>query len=230
VSSLEYLTYEFGGLDENALCFGLRYDRRIMILPPLFDEMNRVRRMLVQAMRALDAQECGSFMPDLPGCNESLAALAAQDLSSWRSAVVAAASQIGATHVATIRGGALIDDAVSGLPHWRLAPVKGQSLLKTMVRTRIAGAKEEGMALTEAGLLAEAQLQQMSFAGNLLSSAMVAQLAQAVPADLGDVVERRLGEDIVGSTLWLRAEPQHDFAMSDSIANDLAIWSLPCGG
>jgi hypothetical protein len=230
VSSLEYLTYEFEGQNENALCFGLHHDRRILILPPLFDEMNRVRRMLVQAMRDLDAQGCGSIMPDLPGCNESLAALDVQDLSLWRSAVVAASSQFGATHVAAIRGGALIDDALPDLPHWRLAPAKGQSLLKTMIRTRIAGAKEEGVALTEAGLLADAQSRPVSFAGNRLSPAMVAQLGEAVPAELGNAVERRLGEDIQGSTLWLRAEPQDDLAMSQSIAHDLAAWSLSCGG
>jgi hypothetical protein len=230
VSAHLYLTYDIGGHVEQALCFGLHHERRILILPPLFDEMNRVRRMLVQAMRALEAQGCGSILADFPGCNESLAALNAQDLTTWRAAVVAAVAQSGATHVAAIRGGALIDDAVPELPHWRLAPVKGQSLLKTMIRTRIAGAKEDGFALTEAGLLKEAQSQPVSIAGNLLSPSMVAQLGEAVPAELGNAVERRLGEDIQGSTLWLRAEPQDDLAMSQSIAHDLAAWSLSCGG
>jgi hypothetical protein len=204
--------------------------RRILILPPLFDEMNRVRRMLVQAMRALEAQSCGSILPDLPGRNESLATLEAQDLASWRAAVAAAAEQLGATHVAAIRGGALLDDALPDLPHWRLAAVKGQSLLKAMIRTRIAGAKEEGIALNEAGLMAEAMARPVSFAGNMLSPAMVVQLGEAVPAELGNVVERRLGDDLEGSTLWLRAEPQDDAAMSDSLAQDWAKWSQSCGG
>jgi hypothetical protein len=226
----EYRTYDFAGLGEQALCCGIGHGRRILILPPLFDEMNRVRRMLVQAMRMLEAHGCGSILPDLPGCNESLAKLEAQNLASWRAAVLAAAEQLGATHVAACRGGALLDDALPDLPHWRLAPVKGQSLLKAMIRTRIAGAKEEGIALTEAGLMAEAMAGPVSFAGNLLSPSMVTQLGEAVPAELGNIVERRLGEDVEGSTLWLRAEPQDDAAMSASLAQDWATWSQSCGG
>jgi hypothetical protein len=230
VSGPEYRTYDFAGLGEQALCFGMGNTRRILILPPFFDEMNRVRRMLVQAMRMLEAQGCGAILPDLPGCNESMAKLEAQDLSSWRAAVAAAAEQLGATHVAAIRGGALLDDALPDLPHWRLAPVKGQSLLKAMIRTRIAGAKEEGIALTEAGLMAEAMAGPLSFAGNVLSPSMVTQLGEAVPAELDNVVERRLGDDLEGSTLWLRAEPQDDAAMSASLAQDWAQWSQSCGG
>jgi hypothetical protein len=230
VTAPDYRTYDFAGLGEQALCCGMGHSRRILIVPPLFDEMNRVRRMLVQTMRMLAAQGCGSILPDFPGYNESLAKLEAQDLASWRSAVAAAAEQLGATYVAAIRGGALLDDALPDLPHWRLAPVKGQSLLKAMIRTRIAGAKEEGVALTEAGLMAEAMAGPVSFAGNVLSPSMVAQLAEAVPAEYSNVFERRLGEDVEGSTLWLRAEPQDDAAMSASIASDWAIWSQSCGG
>ncbi len=223
-----YRTYDFAGASEQALCFGLGHERRVLIVPPLFDEMNRVRRMLVQAMRALDALGVGSILPDLPGCNESQSALEVQDLASWRSAVVAAAEQLGATHVAALRGGALIDDGAVHLPHWRLAPVKGHSLLKTMIRTRIAGAKEEGVALTEAGLMAEALAGPVAFAGNLLSPAMIAQLVEATPAELTRCTERKLGEDFEGSTLWLRAEPQDDPTMSANIAHDLDQWSRTC--
>jgi hypothetical protein len=228
VSAGEYRLYDFAGHSEQALCFGLRHDRRILILPPLFDEMNRVRRMLVQAMRALDALGTGSILPDLPGCNESQSALEVQDLASWRSAVVAAADQLGATHVAALRGGALIDDGALHLPHWRLASVKGQSLLKMMIRTRIAGAKEEGLALTEAGLMKDALSGPVAFAGNLLSPAMIAQLVEAVPAGMANCTERKLGEDLEGSSLWLRAEPQDDAAMSANIAHDLDRWSRTC--
>ncbi len=230
MSAPEYRTYEWAGLDEQAMCFGMEHARHILILPPLFDEMNRVRRMVVQAMRVLDAMECGSILPDLPGCNESIAALPEQDLSSWRNAVASAAQQMGATHIASIRGGALMDDGVPQLPHWRLAPVKGASLLKTMIRTRIAGAKEDGIILTEAGLMEAAKNEPLNFAGNMLSPSMVAQLAEAVPAPLHSLKECRLGEDIEGSPLWLRAEPQDDPAMAASIAKSLSQWSQSCGG
>lgn len=229
MSTPEYRTYSFNGHDEFCLCFGAGHTRQILIIPPLFDEMNRTRRMMVQAMRDLDARGVGSMLVDLPGCNESMAGLAEQSLDSWRAAVAACAEQLGATHIASLRGGALVDDAPA-LPHWRLAPAKGSSLLKTMIRTRIAGEKEAGKATTEAELMAAAETAPLELAGNLLGPEIVAQLATAEPAPLANLTERKLGEDIAGSPLWLRAEPQDDAAMSASIAADLERWSASCGG
>jgi len=142
-------SYSFEGFDEQLLGFGGANDERcILIIPPLFDEMNRVRRMLVQTMRELSGRRISSVLPDLPGTNESRAKLLDQDLDTWRAALSAAAAQVGATHVASLRGGTLIDDGVSA-PHWRLAPVKGSNLLKAMLRTRIAGDKEAGIVSIE---------------------------------------------------------------------------------
>ncbi|MFN3749157.1 MAG: hypothetical protein ACK4SJ_10775 [Sphingorhabdus sp.] len=226
----EYRTYQFAGHDEHVLCFGAGSSRRILIIPPLFDEMNRCRRMLVQAMRALAERGAGSVLLDLPGCNESHAALEAQSLSTWREAVVAAATQLGATHMASLRGGALIDDGAVNVPHWRLVPAKGSSLLKTMIRTRIAGDKEAGKQTSEAQLLAEAQKAPIELAGNVLGPAMVAELTNAEPSEILQLTLRLLGQDIAGSPLWLRTEPQDDPAMSAAIAADLDQWSATCVG
>jgi hypothetical protein len=216
-----YRSYGQGNL---CLCLGAENSRNILIISPLFDEMNRMRRVLVSAMRTLAEDGVSSMLIDLPGCNESLAPLETQDLASWRQAVADCAGQLGATHIASVRGGALVDDGVA-LPHWRLAPVKGSSLLKTMIRTRIAGEKEAGKATTEAELMAAAQAAPLELGGNLLDPAMVAQLATAEPVPLANLTTRKLGEDITGSPLWLRAEPQDDAAMSASIAADLDRWS-----
>lgn len=229
-ATLHHSSYEFEGQSEPALCFGRGHSRQILIVPPLFDEMNRVRRMLVQAMRALDGHAAGSVLIDLPGCGESAEPLSSQTLTRWRDAVASAAEQIKATHVASLRGGALIDDGATGLPRWRLAPVKGASLLKTMIRTRIAGAKEEGVVVTEAELMAVAELGPIALAGNHLGPDMVAQLAVALPSEAGRMIERKLGQDFVGSPLWMRAEPQDDAAMSANIAADWDRWSATCGG
>lgn len=226
----EYRTYHFAGHDEHVRRFGAGSSRQILIIPPLFDEMNRCRRMLVQAMRGLAERGVGSMLIDLPGCNESPSALEEQSLSTWREVVTAAASQLGATHIASLRGGALIDDRVADLPHWRLAPAKGSSLLKTMIRTRIAGDKEAGKSTNEAGLMDAAKTAPIELAGNLLGPAMVAELANAEPAEVTQLTVRALGQDIAGSTLWLRAEPQDDPAMSAAIAADLDQWSATCGG
>jgi hypothetical protein len=229
VTKPEYRTYNFNGQDEFCLCFGAGTARQILIVPPLFDEMNRMRRVLVSAMRDLADRGVGSMVIDLPGCNESLAALENQDLAHWRQAVAECAEQLGATHIASFRGGALVDDGAK-LPVWRLAPAKGASLLKTMIRTRIAGEKEAGRSLTEAELLAHAETGPIELAGNMLGSAMVALLQSAVLATPPNCTERKLGEDIAGSPLWLRAEPQDDPAFAAAIAADLDSWSASCGG
>ena len=224
MSAPEYLTYNHAGRDEFCLRFGIGSARQILIVPPLFDEMNRMRRVLVSAMRGLAGRGAGSVLIDLPGCNESLARLEDQQLDGWRDAVAACAVQLGATHVASVRGGALVD-GVSELPHWRLAPAKGSSLLKTMIRTRIAGEKEAGRNLSEAELLAQAETGPIELAGNLLGAEMVAHLSVAEPDPLQNLTERKLGDDIAGSPLWLRAEPQDDPAMAARIAEDLDRWS-----
>lgn len=186
--------------------------------------------MLVQAMRGLAERGVDGLLIDLPGCNESPAALENQSLSIWRDAVGAAAAQLGATHIASLRGGTLVDDGAPDMPHWRLAPAKGPGLLKTMVRTRIAGDKEIGKTTSEAGLMEAARTAPIALGGNLLGPALVAELATAEPSEIPRLTVRALGQDIMGSPLWLRAEPQDDPAMSAAIADDLDQWSASCGG
>lgn len=224
-----YPSYAVGGQTEQCLAFGADYQRQILIVPPLFDEMNRVRRMLVEMMRALNQRGVGSLLIDLPGCNESLVPLETQDLNSWRAAVSSCAQQWGATHIASLRGGALIDDGPS-LPHWRLAPAKGSTIVKTLIRMRIAGDKEAGRDTSEAALMDTAARGPLDLGGIRLGPSMIAALANAAPFALPELAERKLGEEIIGSPLWLRAEPQDDATMSASIAEDLDRWSASCGG
>ena len=99
-----------------------------------------------------------------------------------------------------------------------------------MIRTRIAGDKEAGRSTSETELLAAAQSGPIELAGNRLGPAMVAELASTEPQDTAQLVVRALGQDISGSPLWLRAEPQDDAAMSAAVAADLDQWSASCGG
>jgi hypothetical protein len=206
--------------------------RHILIVPPLFDEMNRMRRVLVSAMRELAVAGISSSLPDLPGCNESIAKLADQDLDIWRGAITAAAQQSGASHIASIRGGTLIDDGPAALPHWRLSPVKGGSLLKTMLRTRIASDKEAGVITSMDSLLELGSCAPIELAGNMLSPAMLASLNDAEAAMIPNAVTATLGDgpgDVKGSAIWMRAEPQDDPQMAASIASQLDHWSSACG-
>ncbi len=234
--SFRAFTYKFDGQDE--YCPGIdpgapKALRRILLVAPLFDEMNRTRRLLTGTMRALAEKGIASFLPDLPGTNESNADLVDQDISRWQDAVAAAAEQHGATHIASIRGGALVDLASPYLPHWRLAPVKGAILLKTMLRTRVAGDREAGIITTAEDLVIEAAHKPVLLAGNWLNPLMMAHLNEAEPRAVEVMRIVSLGAEdgaITGSALWLRAEPQDDPDMAQAIADDLDRWSASCGG
>lgn len=228
-----HLTYSFDGHEEVCLAFGPdNATRRILIIPPLFDAMNRVRAMLVVAMRDLAERGIVAMLPDIPGCNESLAAISSQTIENWQGAMTAAAQQLSATHVASIRGGTLIDSGIA-LPHWRLASVKGASLLKTMLRTRIAADKEAGKTSSAETLMAAAQTAPIELSGYLLGADMLTGLDAALPDTSMGAHEVSVGEEpgqLLGKPIWLRAEPQEDPDMSAAFAAELDRWSASCGG
>lgn len=203
----------------------------IVFVPPLFEEANRSRRTLVLAMRALATNGFAALLPDLPGQNESLVPLANVDLDRWQDALAALAAAIdGPTIVASLRGGALIDHRAKAAAWWRLAPVGGASLLRTLMRARVSADREAGIASSLESLQAAAQTAPLLLAGNALSPAMIAGLraAEAQPVELLRSIP--LGEGgIAGTPLWLRAEPGEDAAMARAIAADIAAWSKTCG-
>lgn len=205
----------------------------ILIVPPLFEEANRTRRTLVLAMRALAADGFAALLPDLPGQNESLVPLEKVDLASWQNALAEAAATIdGPLIIASLRGGALIDHHPKAAAWWRLAPVGGASLLRTLMRARVAADREGGVTSSLDGLQAEAATAPLLLAGNRLSPAMIAQLGSAETQPVARLRTVTLGsgaDAIAGTPLWLRAEPGEDAAMAKAIAADIAAWSTACG-
>jgi hypothetical protein len=221
--SLYHLQYPFAGRSEYALCCGPEAaECRVLIIPPLFDEMNRMRRVLVSAMRALSAFGVASVLPDLPGCNESEAALRDQNLNAWQGAVISASAHFAITHVFSVRGGCLIDD-IPLLPKLRLAPVKGKSVLNLLIRSRISGDNEGGLKTTSEQLAAEARMGFADLAGNHINASLWHQLGTAIPVQHPFCDECTV-TDIDGSAIWLRAEPQDDPAMAAGIARRLENW------
>jgi len=91
------------GGEEYALAFDRNRPKRVLVLPAWFDEGNKLRHFTVEVMRRLDGAGVDSFLPDLPGCNESLAPLEQQTLQSWRAEAAEAAWFFSATHVLAIR-------------------------------------------------------------------------------------------------------------------------------
>ena len=61
---------------------------------------------------------------------------------------------------------------------------------------------------------------------------MIAQLGTAETQPVAPLRTVTLGsgaDAIVGTPLWLRAEPGEDTAMAAAIAADIAAWSTTCG-
>ncbi|MBR2174333.1 hypothetical protein [Sphingopyxis sp.] len=203
----------------------------VLIVPPLFEEANRTRRTLVLAMRALAAEGFAAMLPDLPGQNESLVPLEQIDLARWQDALAEVAAGIdGPTLVASVRGGVLIDHQVKAAAWWRLAPVGGVSLLRTLMRARVSADREAGLTSSLESLQEEAKAQPLLVAGNRLSPEMVAQLGTSEAQAVEPLRNVGLGADgIAGTPLWLRAEPGEDAAMAKAIAADISAWSTTCG-
>ena len=188
---------------------------RLLILPALFDEANKLRRQSVETMRRLDAAGIDSFLPDLPGCNESLRPLESQTLTGWREAAWAAAEHFDATHLLAIRAGALL--APPGLPGWRYAPFSGASALRGMLRARVIAAREAGRSEKLEDLQAAGRTQGIDLAGYRIGPELFVELEQARVQEsdkLADIAQ----DDIGGSGLWLRAEPDEAPSQADALA------------
>lgn len=231
-STLELSSFPFRDHEELCLRAGHDCEYQILLIPPLFDEMNRTRQVLVDVMRRLEERGIGSFLPDLPGTNESLFPRPEAKLSIWREALGNCRNAIGSNaFVAGFRGGCLIDDLAPDMPHWRLSPVDGKRLLRTMMRTRIASEKEAGITTTLNDLSAQAADETLNLAGNAISPQMFTELQNATTASLASVRQVRLNSDpkpadgrIAGSALWLRAEPDSDPELAEAISRDIAEW------
>lgn len=206
------------GSEEYALSFDRGRALRLLVLPALFDESNKLRHFTVEIMRRLDAADIDSFLPDLPGCNESLAPLERQSLSHWREAAAEAAAHFKATHVLSLRAGALT--APRDLPGWRYAPVSGASALRALLRARVIAAKEAGRRETRDGLLETGTREGLELAGYRLGATMIAQLGES---ELPETVQRDIAQsEIGGAGLWLRAEPDHDPRQAQALADLVA--------
>ena len=207
-----------GQCEEFALAFDRGRDLRILIVPALFDEANRMRRMLVDAMRLLDAAGIDTFLPDLPGCNESPQDFAAQSLHGWRTAMEQAARHFGASDVLAVRGGALVYPAT--LPGWVLEPAKGPSILRQLIRARTIAAREAGQHEDSAALLEKGRSEGLDLAGYQCGASLIAGLQDALPQIEGQriIAQAELG----GGGLWLRAEPAAAAGQSAALARIIA--------
>ena len=203
-----------------ALAFDKGRAHRVLVLPAWFDEGNKLRHFTAEVMRRLDGSGIDSFLPDLPGCNESLAPLEQETLESWRAAAAEAARHFAATHVLAIRAGAMI--APDALPGWRYAPLAAASQLRALLRARVLSAREAGREENREPLLAEGRARGLDLGGYRLGATMIADLAEGELAPAPGQRDIAQG-DLGGPGLWLRAEPDHDSKQADALAAIIAM-------
>ncbi len=217
---MQFVQWPCGETQESALVFDDFRRWRLLIVPALFDEANRMRRFTVEVMRRLNNAGVDCILPDLPGTGESLSPLEAQTPEAWRAAVAAAAKHFRASHVLGIRGGALL--LPEGLPGWRYGPQNGASALRQMIRARIMSSREAGVTESQEGLLAVALEGGIELVGYRLGAEFIRQyqsLTASPSPTVSDIDQDMLG----GGGLWLRAEPSEDRAQADALAAILAI-------
>ena len=204
-----------GSAQEMVLAFDHGRRHRILILPPLFDEANKLRHQLRDVMRRLDRAGIDCFLPDLPGCNESTAPLADQTLTGWRNGVEAAMQEFGTTHLLAVRGGALL--LPDKRPGWSYSSVSGAAILRAMVRARVIASREAGSEEESAAIQQEGRERGVVLAGWHIGPRMFYELGEARPVER-DNITPILHTAIGGQPLWLRAEPDADPAQAEALA------------
>jgi hypothetical protein len=193
----------------------------VLFVPPLFEELNRTRALIVAVMRALAVEGHSGWLPDLSGTSESVVGLEEVTWEYWRADVTAASRHVAeasgrAPLVAAIRGGCLLDDAAEGDCRWRFAPVNGSSLARDLERASLGGGAEwAGYHAAGAGLRES--------------------LAAATPGPASLLRTVRLATDggqadakIEGPALWRRSEPGSSADLAAALAKDIGEWRRTC--
>lgn len=189
----------------------------ILVLPPLFEEMNRTRALIASVMRDLAGRGYACWLPDMPGTGESERALEDCTWNDWRDAARAAGTLLGCPATVSLRGGCLLDDAIEARCHWRFAPVEGASLARDLARSGL---------MTAGGS-----------AGYTLSEDLAAGLRDAKLQPVAPLRVARLASDLAeadakldGPALWRRSEPANSSELAAAIASDVDGWMKRCGG
>ena len=213
--------------DEMARVFQADRKHRLLVIPPLFDEHNKLRHQLVEVMRRLHLSGIDSVMPDLPGQNESTLLLRDQTLESWREGIKAAIAHFKPTRFLSVRAGALLVPV--GIPGWDYAPTGGKQVLRGMLRARIISAKEAGREESTDELMQWGRSDGIELAGWHLGPDMFRQLESA---EIGESpIRGKIEQAMVGGKpLWLRAEPDDDPEQADALAAVIAVSIDSAGG
>ncbi len=214
------LTYTVSGSLEFLLAYGPNDGPQVIVLQPLFEEMNRCRALVSALCRGLARHGISCWLPDLPGTGESPRALEGVRWAEWQEAVRSVderiRTQTGRSPASiALRGGALLDGAIESR-RWRLTPTSGRSLLSDLRRSALMGGGDPSAP-----------------AGYRLGPELTQSLQAADCVDGSNTRTIRLGSDdrpadrqVEGSPVWRRPEPTADPALADILITDIASWTM----
>jgi hypothetical protein len=214
------VSYSVSGSPEFLLGYGPNDGPQLIVIQPLFEEMNRCRALVSTLCRGLARQGIGCWLPDLPGTGESPRALESVSWAQWQAAVRSVDELVRAQtgrspNSIALRGGALLDGAIE-TRRWRLAPTSGRSLLSDLRRSALMGGGDPS-----------------SPAGYRLGPELTQALQAADSVDGFNIRTLRLGSDdrpadrhVEGSPIWRRPEPGTDPALANIIIEDVASWTM----
>ncbi len=220
-----YDRYETGPWQEWMMRIGPAGGRPMLILPPLFEEMNRTRAFLAAIMRCLARRGFCCWLPDLPGTGESRQPLEAVRWEHWGKAARDASAHVAAVAgtvpvEASVRGGTLLDGG--GAARWHFAPVEGASLARDLLRASMVSQDELTGPVVE-------------LAGYPVADALLAQLRAARPVAPARLRVVRLESDrgeadlkVPGPALWRRSEPAKAPELATALACDISQWVDRC--
>jgi len=218
-AGLAFERFRVDDREEWLMRLGRPHTPAILFVPPLFEEMNRTRALIVAVMNRLAKRGHCCWLVDLSGTGESERDLGDVAWRDWRHDVTFAAAYIAEKSkkplIASLRSGALVDDEAQARGWWRFAPQDGSSVARDMVRSGLAGGVE--------------------YAGYAPSDDLKIALQDAKPAAVRILRTVRLATDrgeadskIEGPALWRRSEPGNNAELADAVAADIQRWSGEC--
>jgi len=216
---LAFERFQVGKREEWLMRLGRPEAPAILFVPPLFEEMNRTRALIVAVMNILARSGQCCWLVDLSGTGESERDLAHVTWRDWRHDVTSAAAYIAEKSkkplIASLRSGALLDDGAKARGWWRFAPQEGSAVARDMGRSGLAGGVE--------------------WAGYAPAEELKTDLGLATPEPVKKLRTVRLATDrgeadakIEGPALWRRSEPGNSAELADAIAADIHQWSGEC--
>lgn len=197
--------------------------RPLLIVQPLFEEMNRTRRLLALIAADLAMGGIRSWMPDLPGTGDAEGEM---DWAAWQQSLLKFYANLQSqtsenVAVFAVRGGAFLTNGFR--QRYLLAPVpSGAALLRDLLRSRAAANRDDG---ERADRLADLlKTDAVDLAGYRITPGLAASLGDAAlhPADARIATVGEGG--FAGPPVWRQGEPEDPRAMASAVAADVFAW------